>query len=148
MVWYPHVTVAAIIEQDGRFLVVEEETAEGIRINQPAGHLERNESIVAGVIRETIEESAYVVKPDAVVGIYRWGPPDRDLVYLRFALSATVVRHEPSRPLDTGILRALWMTPDALRACVGRHRSPLVMRCVDDYRTGHRFPLDVLVHYD
>ncbi|MFO1318994.1 MAG: NUDIX hydrolase [Burkholderiales bacterium] len=141
-----HVTVAAIVERDGRFLVVEEETMDGLRINQPAGHLESDESIPDGVVRETIEESGYRVTPECVVGIYRWAPPGRDLVYVRFALAARVTGHDPHRPLDKGILRALWLTRTELQACSERHRSPLVMRCVTDYLAGHRHPLDLLVN--
>lgn len=142
-----HVTVAAVVERDGRYLVVEEETPDGIRLNQPAGHLESNESIVEGVVRETLEESAYRVTPEALVGIYRWGPPHRDLIYLRFALAAREIGHDATRPLDTGILRALWLTPAELQACADRHRSPLVWRCVQDHAAGKRYPLDLLVHY-
>lgn len=147
MVWKPNVTVAAVVERDGRFLVVEEDTADGLRFNQPAGHLEPHESLVDGAIRETLEETGCHFRPDALVGVYRWRHPNKDLTYLRFAFTGTVSEPEPGRALDTGIIRAAWLTPDELRATSARHRSPLVLRCMDDYLAGKRFPLDLLVHY-
>ncbi|MEO8038689.1 MAG: NUDIX hydrolase [Betaproteobacteria bacterium] len=144
-IWKPHVTVAAVLEREGRFLVVEEQTDDGVRLNQPAGHLEANESIVDGAVREAMEETAYRFEPRHVVGIYRWQHPS-GVVYLRFAFTGPIVAHEAGRILDQGILRALWLTPDELRAEHARHRSPLVMRCVDDYLTGRRFPLELLAH--
>lgn len=147
MIWKPHVTVAVVVERQGRYLVVEEETDDGIRINQPAGHLEADESLVAAAVREAFEETAHEVVPEALVGIYRWARPDSDVVYLRFAFAAHAVAHHPEHALDDGILRALWLTPDELRADSARHRSPLVMQCVDDHLAGRRFPLDVLVHF-
>ena len=142
------VTVASIIEQHGKFLVVEEQTDDGVRINQPAGHLEPDESIVAGTIRETLEESAYHFVPQALVGVYRWRYRPNGIVYVRFALCGSVTAHEADRKLDDGILRALWMSADELRACRSTHRSPLVSRCVEDYLAGRRYPLDVLIHTD
>jgi len=138
------VTVAAVLERDGRFLMVEEQTDEGVRINQPAGHLEPGESIIAAAQRETLEESAYRFEPRALVGVYRWHHSGRDVTYVRFALCG-----EPGKRtefnLDQGILRALWLTPEQLRECASVHRSPLVMRCVDDYLAGRRYPLAILV---
>jgi 8-oxo-dGTP pyrophosphatase MutT (NUDIX family) len=139
------VTVAAVLERDGRFLVVEEQTDEGVRINQPAGHLEPGESIIAGVQRETLEESAYRFEPRAVVGVYRWHYPQKNVTYVRFAICGTVGVRRTDLTLDHGILRALWLTPEQLRECVTSHRSPLVMRCVDDYLAGRRYPLEILV---
>jgi 8-oxo-dGTP pyrophosphatase MutT (NUDIX family) len=141
------VTVAAVIAREGRFLFVEEETDEGVRINQPAGHLEPDESIVAGAVRETLEETAYGFSPTGLVGVYRWRHPAKDLTYLRFAFCGEPGRHDTQRKLDHGILRALWLTPDELRACAPSHRSPLVLRCVEDYLAGQRFPLDLLIDY-
>ena len=141
------VTVAAVIEQGGRFLLVEEETADGLRLNQPAGHLEPDESIMAGAARETLEETAYHFVPRALVGVYRWRYAASGVVYVRFAFAGELGAHEPDRPLDEGILRALWLTPEELRSEADRHRSPLVMRCVEDYLTGRRYPLDLLVQY-
>ena len=146
-IWKPHVTVASVLEQDGRFLLVEEETDDGVLLNQPAGHLEAHESIVQGAVRETLEESAYRFEPDAIVGIYRWAHPQRDTVYLRFAFTGAITGHDTGRSLDTGILRAVWMTPDEIRGSTARHRSPLVLRCVEDHLAGRRFPMDLLTHY-
>ena len=142
------VTVAAVIERDGRFLLVEEETDNGVRLNQPAGHLEPDESIVAGAARETLEETAFRFVPRALVGIYRWRYPASGVVYVRFTFTGELGALEAGRALDQGILRTLWLTPAELRAQVHRHRSPLVMRCVEDYLAGRRYPLDLLVEYD
>lgn len=148
MRWSPHVTVAAVVERDGHFLVVEEETQDGVRINQPAGHLEAGESLVSACAREALEETAHLVTPEALVGVYQWPRPDGAVSYLRFAFSATVRGVDAGRALDAGILRACWMTRDELAACSERHRSPLVLRCIDDYLAGRRFPLDLIRHDD
>ena len=147
-VWKPNVTIAAIIEREGKFLLVEEETDDGLKLNQPAGHLEANESLVEGAVRETMEETAYEFTPEYVVGVYRWRNPARKVTYLRFAFAGTLGAHHPDRVLDKGIVRALWMTAAEVRASHGRHRSPLVVRCVEDYQRGARAPLDLLVHLD
>jgi 8-oxo-dGTP pyrophosphatase MutT (NUDIX family) len=147
-VWRPNVTVAAIVERDGRFLLVEEETDDGTRYNQPAGHWERNETLLDAVVRETQEESAYTVVPTALVGIYRWNQPGQQRTYLRFAFAAQALAHDPAQPLDTGIVRAAWLTPEEIRALAHRHRSPLLQACVDDYRAGRRFPLDLIQEFD
>ncbi|MCM2308191.1 MAG: NUDIX hydrolase [Sulfuritalea sp.] len=147
-IWKPNVTVAALIERDGRFLLVEEETDDGLRFNQPAGHLDESESLLAACAREALEETAWAFTPTALVGIYQWPRPQGDITYLRFAFSGELGAHEPGRVLDDGILRAVWMTPDEIRATAARHRSPLVSRCVDDYLAGRRFPLDLIRHYD
>ena len=144
MIWTPHVTVAAIVERDGRFLLVEEETDNGTALNQPAGHLEEHESLLAAVVRETLEETAWHFQPDALLGVYRWHSPQTQVTYLRFAFTGTLQRHEPQRPLDHGILRALWLTAEEIRAAGALHRSPHVQHCVDDYLTGRRYPLDSL----
>lgn len=148
MIWKPNVTVAAVIERDGKFLLVEEETLQGICFNQPAGHLEPNESLLMAVTRETLEESAYHFTPQHIVGIYRWHAPESNTTYLRFAFSGSLTGYDPDRPLDTGILQAVWLTPDEIRANQARHRSPLILRCMEDYLAGKRYPLDLLVHYD
>lgn len=142
----PSVTVAAVIEQQGRYLLVEEKTDDGIRINQPAGHLEADESIVAGAVRETLEETAHAFSPTGLVGIYRWRHPAGQLTYVRFAFCGELGPRTPGRELDRGILRTLWLTPDELRACRSAHRSPLVLRCVEDHLAGRRYPLDILTH--
>jgi len=148
MIWKPNVTVAAVIERDGKFLLVEEETAQGIRFNQPAGHLEANESLLAAVARETLEESAYTFTPRHLLGIYRWHATTSDTTYLRFAFTGDITAHDAARALDAGILRAVWLTPEEIRATQTRHRSPLILRCVEDYLAGKRYPLDLLVHYE
>ena len=147
MIWKPHVTVATVLERDGRFLLVEENTDDGIRYNQPAGHLEFGEALSDAAIRETLEETGYTCVPDALVGIYQWRKPERDLSYLRFAFSGRVLAHDARRQLDEDIIAAHWLTPDEIRARQAQLRSPMVMRCIDDYLAGHRFPLDLLTYY-
>ncbi len=146
--WKPNVTVAAVVERDGAFLLVEEQTSEGIRYNQPAGHLEAGESLIDAVIRETLEESARDFKPEALLGIYQYRQAGSGVTYLRFAFTGTLSEPHPGRPLDTGILRALWMPVAEIRACSERHRSPLLMQCIDDYLGGQRHPLQLLHHYN
>lgn len=140
----PAVSVATIVERDGRFLLVEERTRGGLRLNQPAGHLEAGETLQAGAVRETLEESAWRVEVTGLVGIYLWQPPDSRRAYLRFSFTATARAQEAGRALDDGIVRALWMTAAEMRGCLARHRTPLVMRCVDDYVAGRRMPLDCI----
>ncbi len=142
--WTPHVTVAAVVERDGRFLVVEEQTADGLRINQPAGHLEAGETLVQAVMRETLEETAHVFAPEALVGAYLTyiEKPEGGTTYLRFTFCGTSGAQRQARELDEGIVRALWLTADELRACRASHRTPLVLRSLEDYLGGRRFPLD------
>ena len=145
--WKPSVTVAAVIEHDGRFLLVEEETAEGVRLNQPAGHLDPGESLLAAAARETLEETAFAFTPMQLIGVYLWRsvPSAGDATtYLRFAFCGELGAHDPERVLDHGILGALWLTREEIAARAAQHRSPLVQRCVDDYLRGMRFPLDLL----
>ena len=146
-IWHPHVTVAAVIERDGKFLLVEEQTDQALVLNQPAGHWEANESLIAAVVRETLEETAYLIEPTAIIGIYRWPHPRKDIVYLRFAFTGCILDHDAQRTLDVGIVRALWLDPDELRARSARHRSPPVLRCLEDYQAGKRYPLDLLTHF-
>ena len=147
-IWKPNVTVAALVERDGRFLLVEEETEDGLRFNQPAGHLDEGESLVAACAREALEETAWGFTPTSLVGIYQWPRPQGDITYLRFAFAGELGAHDFARTLDTGILRAVWMTPDEINASAERHRSPLVSQCVSDYLAGRRFPLELLRYYD
>ncbi|MCK6388013.1 NUDIX hydrolase [Zoogloea sp.] len=147
-IWKPNVTVAAVVEQDGRFLMVEEETDDGLRFNQPAGHLEKGESLVAAAAREALEETAHRFRPGFLVGIYQWPKPGSDITYLRFAFGGSVEGFEPERRLDDGIVRAVWLSLDELRATRERHRSPLILQCCEDYLAGRRYPLDLLRHYD
>ena len=146
--WKPNVTVAAIIERDGKFLLVEEETEAGLAFNQPAGHLEEDEPLVDAVVRETLEETAYHFRPTHVVGVYHWKHPTKeDTTYLRFAFGGELLGFEPDRKLDDGIVAARWLTLDEVRATQARHRSPLILRCCEDLLAGKRYPLDLLVHY-
>ncbi|MEN6586590.1 MAG: NUDIX hydrolase [Sulfuricella sp.] len=147
MIWKPHVTVAAVIERNGKFLLVEEETDDGPLFNQPAGHWEPGETLTDGVIREAQEETAYAFTPQSLLGIYSWHHPRKDITYLRFAFTGSVGAHDPQQSLDTGIIRAVWLTLDEMRATRSRHRSPLVLQCVEDYLAGRRFPLDLISHY-
>ena len=153
--WKPNTTVAALVRHDDRFLLVEEHTRAGLRLNQPAGHLDPGESLAQAVVRETLEETAHRVEPVALVGVYmarfRHGlpaePGHEDVVYIRYAFECRLVGHEPRRALDHGIVRALWLSAAELRAQAARHRSPLVQATVDDHLRGRRFPLD-LIHTD
>lgn len=147
MIWKPHVTVAAVLEQDGKYLLVEEETDEGIRFNQPAGHLERLEALTDAVAREALEETGYHFVPEYLVGIYNWRHPGKDITYLRFAFGGRIIGHESERPLDKGIIGPRWLSFDEVRALEDRHRSPMILRCVEDLRAGRRYPLDVITHY-
>ncbi|AEG91270.1 NUDIX hydrolase [Ramlibacter tataouinensis] len=146
--WKPSVTVAALIERGGRFLLVEEETAEGLKLNNPAGHLDPGESPAQGCAREALEETAHPFRPTALVGVYlaRFQRPatGEDVTYLRFAFCGEVGEPLPGRALDQGIVRTLWMTPDEIRASAGRHRSPLLLRCMEDYLAGRRYPLEAV----
>lgn len=153
--WKPSVTVAAIIEQEGRFLLVEEHTPEGLRLNNPAGHLEPAESPAQGCAREVLEETAHQFTATALVGVYLSRFQRRtaqavvveDTTYLRFAFCGVLGAKDATRALDTGIVRTLWMTPDEIRHSAARHRSAQVVQCMEDYLSGRRFPLD-LVHTD
>jgi 8-oxo-dGTP pyrophosphatase MutT (NUDIX family) len=149
--WKPSVTVAAVIERDGQFLLVEEHTPEGLRLNNPAGHLDPGESPVQGCAREALEETAHAFTPTALVGVYlsrfQREATGEDITYLRFAFCGSLGELHAGRALDTGIVRTLWMTPDEIRASSVRHRSPLVLRCMEDYLAGQRYPLE-LIHTD
>ena len=144
--WLPHVVVAALVHRDGKFLLVEEHTAEGLRLNQPAGHWERGETLIDAVRREALEETAHRVEPTALLGCYTTHYPRKDITYLRFAYICEAVGFDADRTLDTGIVRAVWLTPEELAASPVPHRSPLVMRCVQDYLAGRRYPLDFVTH--
>lgn len=147
MLWKPHVTVAAVLELDGKFLLVEEETADGIRYNQPAGHLECGESLFDAVIRETQEETAYTFVPKNIIGIYHWHNEAKAITYLRFAYGGEITGHDPLGKLDEGIIAAHWLTLDEIRALAPRHRSPLILRCIEDWQAGKRYPLELVTHH-
>jgi 8-oxo-dGTP pyrophosphatase MutT (NUDIX family) len=146
-IWKPHVVVAAIVERDGKFLLVEEQTDDGIRFNQPAGHLEEGESLLEAVRREVFEETAHHFEPEALLGIYRWRHPGKPRTYLRFAFLGRITGFDAASPLDKGILRAVWMTPEEITASRERHRSPLLIRCMEDHLAGKSYPLDLLTDY-
>jgi len=148
MIWKPNVTVAAVVQRDGKFLLVEEETDAGLAFNQPAGHLEQGEALVDAVVREALEETAYHFKPTHLVGIYNWRHPTKEVTYLRFAFAGELRGWEAECKLDEGIVAARWLTLDEVKATQARHRSPLILRCIEDLIAGKRYPLDLLVHYD
>jgi ADP-ribose pyrophosphatase YjhB (NUDIX family) len=142
----PNTTVAAIVEQTGKFLLVEEETDRGNRFNQPAGHLEDNETLIQAVIRETLEESAYEFTPESLLGVYQWKHPHNDTTYLRFAFIGKVGAHYPMQELDAGIVQAVWMSIDEIRDKQHLMRSPQVLTCIEDYLAGKRYPLEVITN--
>ena len=150
--WKPNTTVAAIIERDGRFLLVEEHTPEGLRLNNPAGHLDQGESLEHACAREALEETMHRFTPTHLLGVYmsrtirpaRGTQPTDDITYLRFAFCGQLGALQPGRALDHGIVRTLWLTAEEIRASAARHRNALVLRCMDDYLAGQRFPLSLI----
>ena len=150
--WKPHVTVAAVIERDGRFLLVEEHTSTGLRLNNPAGHLDPGESLVQGCKRETLEETAHHFEPTALVGVYlsrtvrpaQLSGKSQDITYLRFAFCGDLGQLQAGQTLDQGIVRTVWLTADEVRASQARHRSPTLLRCLEDYLAGARYPMQML----
>jgi len=144
MDWNPHITVATVVEDQGRFLLVEEFAGEKAVLNQPAGHLEANESLLQAALRETLEETGWEVELTAVTGIYLYTAPSNGVTYQRVCFAARPLRHLPDSPLDHGIIGPCWMTRDELAAMPERWRSELVVRCIDDYLRGERFPLALI----
>ena len=143
--WHPDVTVATVVVRDGRFLQVEESIGGRLLLNQPAGHLEPDESLLQAAVRETLEETGWDVRLTQFIGTYQWVVPTGQC-FLRFAFVADALAHHPERSLDTGVVRALWMTPEELRAASDRLRSPLVWEVVADYLAGQRHPLALVRH--
>lgn len=143
MDWDARLTVATVIERDGRFLMVEE-YADGDELvyNQPAGHLDEHETLAAAAIRETLEETAWEIQVDAIVGLYYWTHPQGH-TFIRTCFAGQALHHHPDQPLDHGIERALWLTRDEIAALGPKLRSPMVLRCVDDYLAGRRYPLEL-----
>lgn len=142
----PDLTVAAVVERDGQFLLVEERVGNRMVFNQPAGHVERGEQFTDAVIRETLEETAWTFRPQALIGIYFWEQTEKQRSFLRVCYSGEVITHDPHRPLDRGIERAVWLDRNQIVARSARLRSPMVLRCIDDYLDGARYPLDVAKH--
>jgi ADP-ribose pyrophosphatase YjhB (NUDIX family) len=147
MQWKPNVTVAAVAQRQGKFLLVEEHENARVVINQPAGHLEKDETLIDAVIREVLEETAWEYRPEAVVGVYLYHAPAAAITYLRVCFAGTCIKHDPHRQLDTGVIRCVWMDRAELGANREHMRSPMVIQCVDDYLAGKRYPLDILNHY-
>lgn len=147
MIWKPHVTVAAVVERDGKFLLVEENTDEGIRFNQPAGHLEKDETLIEATVREALEETGYTFMPRCLVGVYHWRHPGKDISYLRFAFGGEITGHDAGRALDVGIIGTHWLSLGEIRTRAGQHRSPMVLSCAEDWQAGQRYPLELVTHY-
>jgi len=145
MIWKPHATVAAIIEHNNKFLMVEELIQGEAVFNQPAGHLEPDESIIDAVIRETREETAWQFVPEAVTGIYLWKHPGNGESFLRVAICGSCKNHDAQQPLDKEIIQAVWKSRHELVAEPKKLRSPMVINCIDDYLAGKRYPLDMLI---
>ena len=144
--WQPDVTVATVVVRDGKLLMVEERAQGRLVFNQPAGHLEPDESLLEAARRETLEETGWEVEPTAFIGAYQWTSPRDGKHFLRMAFAAEPRRHHPDRPLDEGIVRALWLTPGELAAESARHRSPMVWMVAQDFLAGRRLPLNALTH--
>lgn len=144
MEWQPHVTVATVIEQDDKYLLVEEQGNGGLVINQPAGHLDPDESLLEAAVRETYEETGWRVALKGVVGIALYTSPLNGVTYHRTTFYADPVKHNPDIELDQGIERALWMTYEEMKAASARMRSHLVISAVEQYRQGHRYPLNMI----
>jgi len=144
--WKPDVTVSAIIERDSKFMMIEEFSHGRLVFNQPAGHLEEGESLFQAVEREVREETAWGFKPEMVVGLYMHPSPSSEVTYLRICFSGSCYDHHPDQPLDDGIHKVVWMSPEEIRQNVDRLRSPMVLSCIEDYLAGNRFPLGYLKH--
>ena len=144
VIWRPHVTVATVVPRDGRFLLVEEDIRGRIVLNQPAGHLDPDESLLSAAVRETLEETGWDFEPDAVTGVYLWKNAEVDATFLRVAFHGRCLKHHPERRLDHGIVAAHWLSREELAS--GRHalRTPLVLQCIDDLLAGRRYPLELL----
>jgi len=148
MQWKPNATVAAIAEQNGRFLLVEEKINGSLVFNQPAGHLEQGETLIEAVKREVLEEAAWEFEPESLVGVYLYpNPHQEDITYLRFCFFGHCTKEHKGQALDEGILRAVWLSPKEIEKERERMRSPLVLRCIDDHLNGNSFPLELLHHY-
>jgi len=148
MKFAPEITVAAVVEREGRFLLVEERIRQRLVLNQPAGHVEDRETLLEAVIRETQEETAWRFEPQALLGTYLWRNPDNGQTTMRFAFVGDVIAHDATQALDYPVVRSLWMSREDMLAAATRMRGPLVMRTVDDYCAGRRLPLDSVACLD
>ena len=147
MRWKPNVTVAAIVECDQKFLLVEENADNHIVFNQPAGHLEKDESLIDAVKREVLEETAWEFIPRAIVGFYMYPDQHSDITYLRLCFSGTCENHHPEQALDDGIIQAVWLNREEIKENEDKMRSPMVTQCIDDYLSGKKYPLDLINSY-
>ena len=143
-IWRPHVTVATVVPRDGRFLMVEEDVRGHIVLNQPAGHLDPDESLQSAAVRETLEETGWEIALDSLLCVQQWRNADSGRQFVRFTFGALPIRHHAARALDAGILRTLWLSRDEILAESARLRSPMVLASVDDWLAGHRLPLDAI----
>lgn len=148
MSWYPHATVAVIVEKEDKFLLVEEHSSGEIVFNQPAGHIDEGESFIEAARRETLEESAWHVEPQYLTGFYVYKSKNNNVTYHRACFYAEAIEHDESLALDEGIIRAVWLTRDEIEALGNRLRSPMVLKCIDDYLAGKRYPLDLIYEYE
>lgn len=148
MTWKPNVTVAAVIEAQGRYLLVQERDHGALVFNQPAGHLEPGESLLQAVVRETLEETGRRFEPEALVGIYRYHSPEQHITYLRVCFCGPASEPDPAAERDPDIADSVWLAPETLQERSAELRSPMVQRCIEDHRAGRRFPLDLLVELD
>lgn len=147
MQWKPNVTVAAIAEDAGRFLLVEEDADNHVVFNQPAGHLEKNETLISAIKREVLEETAWEFEPESLIGVYLYPNPHVDIIYLRFCFTGQCIKHHTDRTLDNGIIRAVWLSKEEIEANQDKMRSPMVLNCINDYLSGKRFSLELINHY-
>ncbi|RKZ49962.1 MAG: NUDIX hydrolase [Gammaproteobacteria bacterium] len=147
MRWKPNVTVAAIVERDQKFLLVEENADNHIVFNQPAGHLEQNETLIEAISREVLEETAWEFIPKAIVGVYMYPNQHSDITYLRFCFSGTCDKHHPEQALDDGIIQAVWLSKEEIKENKDKMRSPMVAQCINDYLTGKNYPLNLINSY-
>ena len=147
MQWKPNVTVAAIAEDNGRFLLVEEDADNLVVFNQPAGHLEKDETLIEAIKREVLEETAWEFEPQSLVGVYLYPNPHQDITYLRFCFAGKCTVHHETATLDEGILQTVWMTKKEIEENQVRMRSKMVLRCINDYLSGKKYPLDLINHF-
>jgi ADP-ribose pyrophosphatase YjhB (NUDIX family) len=145
-IWRPHVTVACVVARGERYLMVEEEVAGRLVYNQPAGHLDDHESLAQAALRETLEETGWTVELQHLIGVHQWRSTEHGDAVVRFSFAARAISHDPDRPLDSDIRRALWLTREEIAALGERLRSPMILQSIDLWLGGQRLPLDILSH--